>query len=219
MTSRSGLLALAALFASCNTQQDVGTRYLKTMALTTSQGGTFSVDSSESAELAGLSLVVPAGALPADTTLTLELGLDDIVSSPASPAGPVAILGPELAFLRDVELRMPAAQSHQGSVEETELWRSDSAGVQKLRTPKLSYDAVSHTATAALRSTGSLQVALVAASDCSCGPGVADPICPCGPSLGTPSCTCSDGSLGCNTGRCIRGNAAGNCSWEVRVCP
>jgi hypothetical protein len=40
----------------------------------------------------------------------------------------------------------------------------------------------------------------------------------CGPSSGAPSCLCSDGSLGCNTGRCLR-NLAGTCGWEYRVCP
>ncbi|MGZ6068917.1 MAG: hypothetical protein ACXWVM_41350 [Polyangiales bacterium] len=40
----------------------------------------------------------------------------------------------------------------------------------------------------------------------------------CGPSSGAPSCLCSDGSLGCNTGRCLR-NFAGTCGWEYRVCP
>ena len=39
----------------------------------------------------------------------------------------------------------------------------------------------------------------------------------CGPALGMPAQTCSDGSLGGNTGRCIR--AGESCTWEIRACP
>ncbi|HEU0029545.1 MAG TPA: hypothetical protein VFQ53_02845 [Kofleriaceae bacterium] len=40
----------------------------------------------------------------------------------------------------------------------------------------------------------------------------------CGPRLGMPSQQCKDGSVGGNTGRCIR-KGDGNCSWEIRECP
>lgn len=41
----------------------------------------------------------------------------------------------------------------------------------------------------------------------------------CGPALRTPSYTCEDGSLGGNTGRCLRDEASGACGWELRDCP
>lgn len=40
----------------------------------------------------------------------------------------------------------------------------------------------------------------------------------CGPALGMPVMTCEDGSLGGNTGRCLRLDD-GQCGWEIRQCP
>jgi hypothetical protein len=39
----------------------------------------------------------------------------------------------------------------------------------------------------------------------------------CGPRLGMPAQRCSDGSMGGNTGRCIR--QGDSCAWEIRECP
>jgi hypothetical protein len=50
-------------------------------------------------------------------------------------------------------------------------------------------------------------------------PGVVE--CPageCGPALGMPSQQCSDGSIGGNTGRCLR-QPDDSCGWEIRECP
>lgn len=40
----------------------------------------------------------------------------------------------------------------------------------------------------------------------------------CGPRPGMPVRKCDDGSLGGNTGRCLR-RADGACGWEIRTCP
>ena len=40
----------------------------------------------------------------------------------------------------------------------------------------------------------------------------------CGPRLGMPARKCPDGSIGGNTGRCLR-RADGSCGWEIRECP
>ena len=40
----------------------------------------------------------------------------------------------------------------------------------------------------------------------------------CGPRPGMPVRKCDDGSLGGNTGRCLR-RADGACGWEIRACP
>ncbi len=40
----------------------------------------------------------------------------------------------------------------------------------------------------------------------------------CGPAIRSPSYTCEDGTLGGNTGRCLR-DAAGKCAWELKLCP
>jgi hypothetical protein len=39
----------------------------------------------------------------------------------------------------------------------------------------------------------------------------------CGPALGLPTQQCSDGTIGGNTGACIR--QGGSCAWEIRECP
>src|SRR5262245_50048820 len=40
----------------------------------------------------------------------------------------------------------------------------------------------------------------------------------CGPRLGMPSQQCDDGSVGGNTGRCIK-LPDSSCGWEIRECP
>jgi hypothetical protein len=40
----------------------------------------------------------------------------------------------------------------------------------------------------------------------------------CGPRMGMPAEQCPDGSIGGNTGRCLR-RPDGGCGWEVRECP
>jgi len=49
-------------------------------------------------------------------------------------------------------------------------------------------------------------------ADQACAPGA------CGEPLDSVTYLCSDGSLGGNTGRCLR-NADGTCGWEWRECP
>src|SRR5436853_4099788 len=40
----------------------------------------------------------------------------------------------------------------------------------------------------------------------------------CGPRLGMPTQQCADGSVGGNTGRCLK-EPDGACGWEIRECP
>jgi hypothetical protein len=40
----------------------------------------------------------------------------------------------------------------------------------------------------------------------------------CGPRLGMPTEQCADGSVGGNTGRCLK-EPDGACGWEIRECP
>ena len=39
----------------------------------------------------------------------------------------------------------------------------------------------------------------------------------CGPALGAPTTKCADGSLGGNTGRCVK-TSSSSCGWEIRTC-
>ncbi len=41
----------------------------------------------------------------------------------------------------------------------------------------------------------------------------------CGPAPGAPAILCADGSIGGNTGNCLRDPASGSCGWEFRECP
>lgn len=239
LNSGTRMILAVALLAACGTQTNVGSRYVKTIALTASVGGTLSVNASESAELNGLSLAFPAGALATDRTITLELGLDDVALAPNVPRGPVAIFGPELTFLKDVELRLPSSASYQGSSAETEVLLKTPAGLQRIRAPQLTHDPVAHAVTMIVHSTGALQVTVHscpgagscgAGETCTSGSCVNCPIDPtlgatcacdattCGPRPASPTCLCSDGSVGCNTGRCIS-TATNACHWEFRTCP
>ncbi|MGE0792033.1 MAG: hypothetical protein AB7S26_40540 [Sandaracinaceae bacterium] len=76
-------------------------------------------------------------------------------------------------------------------------------------------------------STGGVTGRCVSQDDGSCGwewrdcppPTPAEcPVADCGPALGLPAYECDDGSIGGNTGRCLR-LSDGSCGWEVRDCP
>lgn len=231
-------IAAVGLLGACTTQQDVGSRYVKTIVATAAAGGTLTVSSAESAELSGLSLVIPAGALAEDKTITLELGLDALAVSPDAPRGPVAIFGPELTFSKDVALVLPSSATYSGSAEQTQVLHRTPAGLQRLRAPSATHDPAAHAVALTLRATGSLQVAVRTCGDAgSCGAGEScvsgtcvncpsdptlGPTCTCealtcGPAPLSPACLCADGKPGCNTGRCISTTTTA-CHWEFRVC-
>jgi hypothetical protein len=102
------LLASAALIAwACGTDRTVGSRFVKSELVSAARGGTISVSAGEEPQLAGTRLTVPAGALSADTQLTLELGRAAIA---ASPRGPVAVWGPSgTTFATPARLTLPVA--------------------------------------------------------------------------------------------------------------
>lgn len=101
----SGLMAALA-FAACG-PEIVGSRYVKQQPVRAGEAAVFAVDSSQSAELNGTRLELPAGALAADTTITLELGLTSILGAELS-AGPAAVFGPAgTLFNSDVTLVLP----------------------------------------------------------------------------------------------------------------
>ncbi len=80
------------VFAACGTPI-VGSRFVKSEAVSASQGKTIAVSEKDSAVLAGTSLAVPAGALAQDTVITLEVGLDTLLDADEA-AGPVTTWGP-----------------------------------------------------------------------------------------------------------------------------
>ncbi len=107
---RSLVVLSATLLAfACGNQ--AGSRYVMSENVTAASGATLTVSASQSAALAGTSLDIPAGALAADTRITLELGLDDLVAS-ADVAGPVAIWGPAgTRFSKKARMTLPVSIS------------------------------------------------------------------------------------------------------------
>jgi Cys-rich repeat protein len=97
--------AAVAAMAACGPQQ-VGTQYVAQVNATASQGGSLTVTSSQSAELAGLTLTIPAGALDKDTVITVELG--DAALPSNSVAGSPALFGPSgLVFKKPARMTLP----------------------------------------------------------------------------------------------------------------
>lgn len=96
-------LVVALAFAACGTQE-LGSRYVKTQSVRASEGAIFAV---ETGELNGTRLELPAGALSADTTVTVEIGLTSILGAELA-AGPAAVFGPAgTTFTTDVTLVLP----------------------------------------------------------------------------------------------------------------
>jgi hypothetical protein len=104
----TGLLAALA-FAACGTEV-VGSRYVKQQTVSASEGAIFTVNAAESPELNGTRLELPAGALVANTTVTVELGLTSILGAELA-AGPSAVFGPAgTVFTTDVTLVLPVRE-------------------------------------------------------------------------------------------------------------
>lgn len=102
-------LVAAVIFSACGVEQ-VGTRYVKQENVRAAEGAIFAVNASDSAELNGTRLEVPAGALVADTRITVELGLTSILGVELA-AGPSAVFGPAgTTFTTDVMLTLPVRE-------------------------------------------------------------------------------------------------------------
>jgi len=100
-----GAATAVALAAGCQPAQ-VGSRFVKSEKVGAS-GNTIAVSETESQALEGTSLEVGSGALLTETTITLEVGLADVVPS-ASAAGPVAVWEPSgLKFNKPVKMTLP----------------------------------------------------------------------------------------------------------------
>jgi len=87
---------------------DVGSRYVKSVPVKSSQGATITVSPQESDKLAGTALAIQPNALKSDTLITLELGLKDMVDIDSAVAGPVALWGPGgTQFAPAAEMTLP----------------------------------------------------------------------------------------------------------------
>ncbi|HVE84688.1 MAG TPA: hypothetical protein VND93_17650 [Myxococcales bacterium] len=110
---------LIVALAGCQQSYPLASRYIKSVPVQASQGALVTVDPSESQELAGASISIPAGALERDTTVTVELGLEKLATGPDTSVSQVAVWGPagtKLASPAEVVLpfTLPATESADG---------------------------------------------------------------------------------------------------------
>jgi hypothetical protein len=99
------VLGAALALAACGSTE-LGSRFVKSQPVTANQAAVVTVSASDSPSLAGTKLEIPAGALAADTTLTLETAPSLVAT--ADNAGPVAVWGPSgLTFSTPARLTMP----------------------------------------------------------------------------------------------------------------
>jgi len=107
MKTISSLLSVvvSASLLGCGPNGFVGSRYVKSQTLSAAQGGALTISAADEPSLANTSIVFPPGALREDTTVTVELGLDDLSPGRASA---VLVLGPAgTALEKDIEISLP----------------------------------------------------------------------------------------------------------------
>ncbi|MBM4783317.1 MAG: hypothetical protein GQE15_37040 [Archangiaceae bacterium] len=121
----AAITACAFIYA-CGQESSVGSRFVKSEAVAASKGAAISVSASEEPALAGLALDIPAGALGADTTITLELGLTALSDS---ARGPVAIWGPSgTVFSKPARMTLPLALGSTDELGQVEILVEESDG-------------------------------------------------------------------------------------------
>jgi Cys-rich repeat protein len=100
---------LAAALCSCSGNHLVGSRFVKSVPVTASQGATIVLAASDEPALAGTVLTIPPNALAQNTVITIDLGEKDVVSGAnQKAAGPVAIWGPAgTVFSKPVTMTLP----------------------------------------------------------------------------------------------------------------
>lgn len=111
------LLCSALMFvAACGGNSRLGSRYVKSVPVTASEGATITVDAAEEPALDKAKLVIPPGALKEDTVITIEVGESDITGG---RAGSVAIFGPSgLVFEKPATMTLPY-QLNAGQLDST----------------------------------------------------------------------------------------------------
>jgi hypothetical protein len=87
---RWSLAVLFALTGACNRMKFVGSKFIKTQAVSASQGGVIIVGPTDDPNLAGLTIHIPVHALANDTTITIA----EAAPLGASQLGTTAELGP-----------------------------------------------------------------------------------------------------------------------------
>ncbi len=126
-TVKLGIIAM--LMAACGTV--VGSRYVKSEHVMASTGSTIAVTATDSAALAGTSLAIPAGALPADTTITVEPALLSLVTD-GEALSPAVEWGPSgLTFSTPATMTLPLTLSLTDLASDLEVVVEEADGTVK----------------------------------------------------------------------------------------
>lgn len=202
-----GRLAALALGAwGCSRSGDLGSRFIKSQRIVASQGGTVQVSKEESAELAGTRLVIPPGALAADTTVTLDLSAHPLIPSAARGAGPTAEWGPAgTALSAPAELTLPYRLGLWQSAGDLFFAVEHPGGSAELRPPLLAVDPPASLATTSISELGRVEpgAARLCGSDAEC-PGMRCLAGECDTPGGEAPAPCT-GDGACAPGVCVQG--------------
>jgi len=118
---RLGLLVLLA----CDQTAEIGSRYAAQQMVSAAQGGAVAAPAGD--ELAGASLQLPPGALPADALVTLDRGAGPLILDPP-PAGPVVVFTPVVALQRPATVTLPLRLGPGQSAADVMVLTSDPGG-------------------------------------------------------------------------------------------
>ncbi|MFT3837283.1 MAG: hypothetical protein QM723_09840 [Myxococcaceae bacterium] len=149
----------------------VGSKFVKSQDVKANQGAVIEVSKSDSSVLNGTKLQVPAGALASDVTITLELGLKDLVNSNA--ASPVTTWKPDgLHFTTPATLTLPLTIAQGQSTDHLNIQVQEANGTT-FRIPRSDLTIVGSSVTFKIDGFTSFQAntqnACMTDSDCSMG--------------------------------------------------
>jgi len=237
--TRARILPFAAMaFFGCGTGDTVqiASVHVKTQLIVAAQGGTIDVTAAEHTRLGGTRLAIPAGALAADTRITVGIIDESLVDDEADMSGPAVELGPDgTQFSSPISLTIPYEGVQDEDLVRVFVVQSD--GTRTVVLPDaITFDAAAGTVTFAVshftrfqggRSRRPCSHVRCPNGSCRRGRCIPPPACSdpaeCGPRPGIATEMCADGSIGGFTGRCLptaaptmNGNA---CGWEILSCP
>ncbi len=218
------IIVLAALvLAACDPV--VGSRYVKSQEMTASAGGELTIDASENAELAGTRLSIPANALPSNTQITVEVGLDALVNS-TRIASPVVVFGPQTLQLNgDATVVLPLSHVKTGEIITISARAGDGSSYE-IPTPNITIDASQTHATFTVRRLGSFQAqrsnACVSNADCTATEQCVNGLCDAACVAQTETCNGVDDDCdgvvdnGCTAASCASDTDCASGQWCVR---
>ncbi|MHB8416575.1 MAG: hypothetical protein ACYDCL_00765 [Myxococcales bacterium] len=192
---------LAALLAACgNPKHDVASHYVKSQLIPSAQGGAITVGPADDVALAGTSIVIPPGALTADTTITIAEGASPVAPAGAQAAGPVVTFGPDgTQFRAPATITLPY-DTHGAPADRLEIEAVESNGVTTTFTPaQLTLNAAASTVAFAVNGFTSYGGFVPPAADGGTAPCRTDADCPSGEFCVNGVCTaaCSAGETVC----------------------